>query len=177
MKLVVGLGNPGEKFENTRHNVGFMVVEALVDGKSFAKSKGAPLVYTWLTLGDEKIEVIKPQTFMNKSGEAVARPLCKHKELTTDDLYVVHDDLDIALGDWKIDYGKGPKDHRGIISVEDKLKTKDFWRVRVGVDNRDPENRMPGEDYVLLKLSKRDAEVLEGVVGEVVEELRRVFGN
>lgn len=178
MKLVVGLGNPGEKYENTRHNVGFMVVEKLVDGKKFAKSKGAPLVYSWTEVNGEKIEVIKPQTFMNNSGEAVVGPFRKHPgEMTTDDLYVVHDDLDIVLGDWKIDYGKGPKDHRGIQSIEVVLKTKEFWRVRVGVDNRASENRVPGEDYVLYKFNRDEQKLIDEIVEEVTKELRKKLGG
>lgn len=173
MKLLVGLGNIGDKYDNTRHNVGFMVAEKLVEDKSFAKSKGAPLTYSWLTIGDEKIEVIKPTTFMNKSGEAVAVPMKKHKDLTIDDVYVVHDDLDIALGDWKLQRGKGPREHKGIISVEKHLKTKDFWRVRVGVDNRSGDNRVPGDKYVLMQLNKDEQKVLINVVDEIVKELKK----
>lgn len=172
MKLVVGLGNIGEKYENTRHNVGFLVAEKLADNRSFAKSKGAPLTYTWIVLGDEKIEIIKPTTFMNKSGEAVVGPLRKHDDLRVEDIYVVHDDLDIRMGEWKIDFGKGPKDHKGILSVEGALKSKDFWRVRVGVDGREPENRIPGEDYVLMKLKKDEVKLMEEVIEEVVFALR-----
>ena len=175
VKLVVGLGNIGKMYGNTRHNVGFMVAEKLVEGKSFAKSKGAPLAYSWLSLGDEKIEVIKPTTFMNKSGEAAIGPLRKHKDLTTDDVYVVHDDLDISLGDWKLHKGKGPREHKGVMSIEKHLKTKDFWRVRVGVDNRSVERRIPGEKYVLQQLKKDERKVIDRVVEEIVEELKKRF--
>lgn len=173
MKLVVGLGNPGEEYENTRHNVGFMVVEELVGGKRFARSKGAPLTYAWTDVGEEKVEVIKPQTYMNKSGEAVAGLFRKHKEITNNDLYVVHDDLDIVLGDWKIAFGKGPKDHRGLQSIEETLKTKDFWRVRIGVDNRDPDNRAAGEEYVLRKLTKVESEIMRRLIKEVADAIQK----
>lgn len=172
MKLVVGLGNPGKEYENTRHNAGFMVVDKLVGDKSWAKSKGAPLVYSWLLVEDEKIEVIKPTTFMNKSGEAVMGSLKKHAELTLSDVYVVHDDLDIKLGEWKINLGKGPRDHKGVKSIEEKLGTSDFWRVRVGVDNRDPENRIPGDSYVLMKFRGEEVGIVDRVVEEIVEYLR-----
>lgn len=177
MKLVVGLGNPGEKYENTRHNVGFMAVSKLADGRSFAKSKGAPLTYSWTEIGGEKIEIIKPQTYMNRSGEAVAGPFRKHPELTKQDLFVIHDDLDIVLGDWKIDFAKGPKEHKGVDSVESVLKTKEFWRVRIGVDNRDPENRIPGDKYVLYQLNEREREILDTVIEEVVEQLKSRFSK
>lgn len=148
MKIVVGLGNPGKKYENTRHNVGFMVVDQLVDyvqhGQSplvlkndeWHVSTTGQLEYRWLGVGESEIELVKPHTFMNKSGKAVAYVLRKHPHLSSDDIYLVHDDLDIPLGKFKIQKGTGPRVHRGVSSVEQVLGTKDFWRVRVGVENR-----------------------------------------
>jgi peptidyl-tRNA hydrolase, PTH1 family len=173
MKLVVGLGNPGEKYEGTRHNVGFLVADKLVGEKSWSKSKGAPLTYVHIKIGNEEVEVIKPSTFMNESGQAVKGPLNKHKELTTQDVYVIHDDLDIKLGEYKIQLGKGPKVHYGIESVEKCLVTDQFWRVRVGVENRKVRGNMgiPGMKYVLQKFTKEEWEVLDEVVGKIVQEL------
>jgi len=166
MKLIVGLGNPGEKYKNNRHNVGFMILDKL-NKKSWQKSKSGFLLYSWFRFN---IELIKPQTFMNDSGVAVEYAVNKHKVKTVD-LYIVHDDLDLPLGTWKIQFAKGPKDNGGINDIEQKLGTEDFWRVRVGVDNRNPETRTSGEEYVLEDFTKDELKKLEIVVEEIIKNL------
>lgn len=166
MKLIVGLGNPGKKFKDNRHNVGFMVVDKLAT-QSWSKSKSGLLSYSWL---NSSFELIKPLTFMNNSGDAVKRAFVKHK-LKLDDLYIIHDDLDIKLGEFKIQLGKGPKDHNGLLDIYDKLGTKESWHVRVGVENRNEENRIPGEKYVLQDFSDDEKEILEGVIKQICKEL------
>jgi len=126
MKIVVGLGNPGVEHENNRHNVGFVVVDRLAAGAGW-ESKFDSLIHK---SGD--VVLVKPLTFMNRSGEAVAQIMNFYK-MNSDDLAVVHDDLDIRLGEFKMQKGVGPKVHNGLTSVEVQLSTKDFWRVRVGV--------------------------------------------
>lgn len=152
MKLIVGLGNPGEKYKNNRHNVGFMFVDYLINEfriTNYEFSKKGNLEYAWIDLKGNKIELIKPQTFMNKSGSAVRYALKKHPELKKNNLIVAHDDLDIPLGKIKIQKGTGPRLHNGIESVENYLQTKDFLRIRIGVDNRTQNNWVDGETYVL----------------------------
>ena len=191
MKLVVGLGNPGEKYKNTRHNVGFMVIDELEKHKD--------------DLG--KVMLVKPMKFMNKSGDVVARIKNFHK-IGLDDVYVVHDDLDIRLGEYKIQKGVGPKVHNGVNSVEQELGSKEFWRVRVGVDGRGlkigstseqsrPESRtvsdekpfelktfpmrdfsdeksfrISGEDYVLGRFRKEEQKIIDEVVEKIVKEIK-----
>lgn len=168
MKLVVGLGNPGSKYEDTRHNVGFKVVDSLwhlIAGKEDWKEsrKFKALIFGPTASGTL---LAKPQTFMNDSGVAVAR-LSAFYKILPDDIYVIHDDLDIRLGEYKIQLGIGPKVHNGVNSIEEKLGTHDFWRVRVGVDKRRPENRIPGEDYVLQKFEKEERTQLEQAVNQI----------
>lgn len=153
MKLIVGLGNPGKKYENTRHNVGYMVVDAL-------KRKNLP----------KAVVVKKTGVFVNESGEAVKK-LVNRYSLPLDRLYVIHDDLDILLGQHKIQFGRGPKEHKGIESINQTLGTSDYWRVRVGVDNRSSENRVPGEEYVLQNFTESEMMVMGEVIKRVVEEL------
>lgn len=153
MKLVVGLGNPGASYARNRHNVGYVLIEAF-------KKTGVPSGVVTASSG----------VYMNSSGEAVAKLVAYYKS-SLDDLYVVHDDLDIPLGEYKIQKGVGPKDHKGIISVEESLKSKDFWRVRIGVDNRDPQNRIPGEDYVLMNFSAAEEKILAKVLERIIREL------
>jgi PTH1 family peptidyl-tRNA hydrolase len=116
MKLIVGLGNPGREYENTRHNVGAIFIDYL-------KKKEIP----------SGIILAKTDVFMNDSGTSV-RKMVDYYKLGLDFLCVVHDDLDIPLGSYKIQKGKGPKLHNGILSVENELGSEDFWRVRIGVD-------------------------------------------
>src|SRR4030042_1472406 len=162
MKLIVGLGNPGEKYKNTRHNVGFVVLDAIASQITneyqyqdikFQKSKNAKAEYLSFKIGDETIELIKPLTFMNSSGFSVAYGKNKHK-VPVENIYVIHDDLDIKLGEYKIQKGVGPKLHYGIASIEKELGIGDFWRIRMGVDNRSIDNRVSGEEYVLEDFEK-----------------------
>lgn len=163
MKLIVGLGNPGEKYKNTRHNVGFMFIEfmgrasRIMDRKLSDKFKSEIIEIEYK---DQKMILFKPKTFMNESGKAVSAFL-NYEKILVSDLIVVHDDLDLRLGEFKIQLAKGPKIHYGVNSIEEQLGTKDFMRVRIGVDNRNMENRTPGEAYVLQNLSEKEREILQ----------------
>lgn len=110
---------------------------------------------------------------MNDSGKFVKEALVKKGlSLKGESLTIAHDDLDIPLGQYKIQFGVGPKVHKGIQGIEGALETKDFWRIRIGVDNREPQNRIPGEDYVLQDFTKDERKVLEGVFEEIYAEIR-----
>jgi PTH1 family peptidyl-tRNA hydrolase len=153
MRMIIGLGNPGADYENTRHNVGHMVIDELLKEK--------------LTSGNI---VKKTTTFMNDSGNDVEMAVNKHK-ISLQDLYVVHDDLDIKLGEYKIQYGRGPKDHNGLKSVDEKLGTDEYWHVRIGVDNRPMDGRPMGEEYVLQNFSEEEKEFIKRVITEVCKKL------
>ncbi|HTK03487.1 MAG TPA: aminoacyl-tRNA hydrolase [Alphaproteobacteria bacterium] len=150
MKLVIGLGNPGEAYKNTRHSVGYVVIDEI-------KNKN--------------IIAAKTDTFMNDSGSFVKKQLAVHGSLSTDDLFIVHDDLDIPLGKFKIQFGRGPKDHNGILDIEEKLGTKNFWRVRIGIDNRPLDNKPMGEVYTLENFTPDEKEILEKVIKEICKKL------
>ena len=169
MKLLIGLGNPGREYERTRHNVGFMVIDALakrpIDG----------------------VMLVKPTTFMNRSGVAVKK-LATSYQLPATSIYVIHDDLDIPLGKYKIQLGKGPKEHRGVVSIEQALADKNFWRVRIGVDNRqatqpnggqasDKRQVTSGDEYVLSNFPKGEMAVIKRMIGEVADELWAVLSQ
>lgn len=154
MKLIIGLGNPGEQYKNNRHNVGYMLIDrAKTDGRQ-----------------NKNLVFVKSNIFMNSSGEVV-RKLVKSNSTKIEDLYIVHDDLDIPLGSYKIQFGVGPKDHNGIKDIEDKLGTSDFWRVRIGVDNRNKDDRTPGEKYVLEDFSNGELEILDSAMEKCLKEL------
>ena len=169
MRLIVGLGNPGEKYKNTRHNIGFMVLDRLV-GELGVTGFELNNKFACYMLQTTNCILAKPNTFMNDSGHAVVA-LTTFYHLQTTNLWVIHDDLDLRLGDYKIQFGVGPKLHYGIESVNKALGTRQYWRVRVGVDNRSSDNRIPGEDYVLQRFSDEEIPTLAGVINEVISDL------
>lgn len=174
MKLVVGLGNPGEKYERDRHNTGFMVADALALKLSETFSENNKWNAETARSGD--LVLIKPLTFMNNSGEAVGRVASFYK-VSSEDVFLIHDDLDVVLGDYKIQKGVGPKIHNGVISVERHLGNKDFWRVRVGIDGREGDRSMPGDEYVLTNFRTDEKEVLEKTIEKIVEELMTIVSG
>jgi PTH1 family peptidyl-tRNA hydrolase len=157
MKLIIGLGNPGEKYLNTRHNAGFLVADALQKIKAPAR-----------------VIVRKSDVFMNDSGTCV-NELIHRYDIDASNLYIVHDDLDIPLGSYKIQLGTGPKDHNGINSIESELGTKDFWRIRIGIENRGSGDRIQGEDYVLQDFTKDERKTLDGVIEKICKETNRLL--
>ena len=168
MKLVIGLGNPGKKYEKNRHNVGFKVMDKL--GEILGEEKFV-LEKRWeaevMKVGD--FVLVKPNTFMNDSGRSV-RKIKDYFKIDLDDVWVAHDDLDIVLGEYKMQKGKGPKIHNGLKSVEENLGSDGFWRIRVGVDGRGGKRRESGEKYVLGDFGKKEDGVMMKVVDEVVED-------
>lgn len=150
MYAIVGLGNVGDKYKFTRHNAGFMFVDMLPKSSQYT--------------------LLKPDTMMNSSGVAVKK-LINYYKMNLDDLYIAHDDLDLRLGEYKIQKGRGPKVHNGVNSVEERLGTEEFWRVRIGVDNRDPENRIKGEDYVLQNFSNEEMQIIKETIKNACSEL------
>lgn len=158
MRFIVGLGNPGAEYEKTRHNAGFVMVEAWA-----AEHK----LTTWQTNKKLQGEVaktpdwlfLKPQTFMNASGQSVRAALdyfaqfdklsLQSQKTVLENLVVVFDDLDIVFGQTKFQFGKGPKVHNGLLSIYEHLGTSEFWHARIGVDGRGTERRMPAKNYVL----------------------------
>jgi len=172
MKLIVGLGNPGEKYKNTRHNVGFLVVDKLFEGIEWKVSKSTGALISWVEFNEEKVELVKPQKFMNKSGLTVKGIKKSHPKLKNENIYVIHDDLDIMLGEYKIDLGKGPKVHNGLASIYEQLGAKDFWHIRIGMDNRIKIGfKGTGEEYVLGNWLREEKKVINRVIKEIKEEL------
>lgn len=162
-KLVVGLGNPGKGYENTRHNAGFVAVDWLAgEDAVWAKEKNA-LVYKKFTeppfSPQSSVIFVKPQTFMNLSGEAV-RDIMKFYKIPIENLVVVHDDMDIKIGDIREKIGGGSAGHNGIKSI-DALVGNNYRRIRIGVGHpRDSQSPIPPSDWVLGKFSTSEMEKL-----------------
>lgn len=152
MKVIVGLGNQGIKYLNNRHNVGHMVIDELQSLKL-------------------KDKILKSDKYMNDSGLFINKLKDKYPKMHYSDLYVIHDDLDIPLGSFKIQFGKGPKVHNGINDIYEKIGTSEFWHVRVGVDNRKTEDRTAGKEYVLEDFTEEEKLVLKGVIKQICNQL------
>lgn len=180
MKLIVGLGNIGKRYENDRHNMGFVVIDALVskisepEFQNYKQRQNTKLKtrnkFDSKIFEFDGLILIKPQTMMNSSGKAVSQ-VANYYKIEGDQIYVIYDDLDIRLGEYKIQKGKGPKDHKGLLSIYEELGREDFWHIRIGIDNRDLNNRVPGEDYVLMIFSDEELRVIQNVMEKVISEL------
>ncbi|HVA96462.1 MAG TPA: aminoacyl-tRNA hydrolase [Candidatus Acidoferrales bacterium] len=152
MKLVIGLGNPGEKYENTRHNLGFLVVDRVLkdlgnSNVAWEKSSKLKSNIATFTLHDEKILLAKPQTYMNNSGMA-ARLLMDFYKLESDDVWIVYDELDLPLGSIKIRFGGAAAGHHGVESIMEAIDTDKFWRFRLGIgESHDKEHAVGRQNF------------------------------
>ena len=149
MKIVVGLGNPGPKYETTRHNAGFLIVDLIAEdmGTSWTNSKFGALVGKGLYQGEEVL-LVKPQTFMNLSGQSVAR-VSQFYKVDPHEIVVLHDDIDLDFGKIKARVGGGHGGHNGIRSIIGELGSSDFHRIKLGVGRPAAENKMNVASWVL----------------------------
>lgn len=166
---VVGLGNPGNKYSNTRHNAGFILVDKLAQALSVSWKRNASLQAEIAVDAERGIILMKPQTFMNKSGEAV-RGLVKYGG-QYQALYVLYDDLDLPIGSYKVQFDKGPKIHNGVNSIREALGGVAYWHVRLGTDGRSGNRSMPSEEYVLQPFTSEEQTVFDQTIVNIVEEL------
>lgn len=144
--MVVGLGNPGAEYAGNRHNVGYLVVDELADGAAFRRHRRARAL-TWEgRVGDQRVVLVKPTTYMNESGQAVA-PLCAFYKVPPDRVIAVHDELDLPFGSLRLKLGGGDNGHNGLKSLRRSLATGDFLRARVGIGR--PPGRMDPASFVL----------------------------
>jgi len=170
MILLAGLGNPGKKYKNTRHNIGFRVADKFMEINNFPEfrlSKKFNSLISEGILNRKKIIIAKPQTFMNKSGKAV-KALTNFYKIK--DLFVVHDDIDLPLGKIKIVKGRGSAGHKGIESIIKEVGTKDFIRFRVGVQptKAKPKN---AERFVLQKFKEEEEKIIKEVIKKTSEAI------
>ena len=165
MKLIVGLGNPGKQYEQTRHNAGFLAIEHFLkthDAITCA-SKFNAQICEYHEAG-EKIFLVKPQSFMNLSGDVVRDLMAFYKLETDKDLLVIHDEVDLPLGTVKVAQGSGAAGHNGVQNIIDELGTKDFERVRIGVETRENKDDLPTDAFVLQRFTQEELSGLEKMV-------------
>jgi peptidyl-tRNA hydrolase, PTH1 family len=160
MHLIVGLGNPGKQYENTRHNAGFRVLDLLAGGMEWENKYDAQFLKT------DNVILAKPQLFMNLSGKSVAQFL---KYYPSAQLVVIHDELDFPLGSIKIMKNISAAGHNGVQSVIDDIGTKDFTRIRIGINNPETRGELPGDAFVLQKFAEQEESILKEVLVKTIE--------
>ena len=168
MKIIAGLGNPGKQYQNTWHNAGFLALEELQQQgfdswKSDAKRQ---LVASSGNLNGEKIILLKPQTYMNRSGAAV-QAIANFYKVTPEDIYVIHDELDLPLGKIRISNNSSAGGNNGVQSIIDSLGSKNFTRIRIGIKTA-AASRIPADKYVLKKIGLMDKMTLNKVIKKSV---------
>jgi PTH1 family peptidyl-tRNA hydrolase len=189
MILIVGLGNPGKKFEKTRHNLGFIVIDQLSKDNNFPAWKAGEntkCLYSKKMINNKDIELVKPLTYMNNSGKVV-KYIAKEYNLRPKNIIVVHDDIDIPLGEIRIVKNRSAAGHRGVQSIIDELGTKDFIRFRIGIKPSEKQKglrekilffpfryRLGGkieklEEFVLKKFTKDEEKIIKEVIKKAVE--------
>jgi len=155
MKLVVGLGNPGKEYENTRHNVGFMILDSFVSDFSFEKKFQAMICKK--KIGSEDVLFVKPLTFMNLSGQSVGK-IVHYFDISKEDILVIQDDLDLDFGRHRLKMNSSSGGHNGIKSIIEALGTQDFGRLKIGIAH---DKNVSTVDYVLHKFSKEEMHFFE----------------
>lgn len=183
--IVVGLGNPGEEYVETRHNMGRMVLDAFVkshDLKDWQEDKKLKSLKIEAKVGKGKVLLLKPETFMNKSGDAV-KSLVKSKKVA-ETLIVVHDDLDLPLGKIKISFNKSSGGHKGVESIMRAIKTESFIRLRLGISAetaggkiKKPQGEEKVIDAILGEFKKTEADDLKKVIKKSVIALEMILSD
>jgi PTH1 family peptidyl-tRNA hydrolase len=173
--LVVGLGNPGDEYSRTRHNVGAEVVELLArrHGGKLTGSKGRARTGE-VRIGDKRVELAIPLTYMNDSGEAVGA-LVRRLGVEADQIVIVHDELDLEPAVLRVKFGGGLAGHNGLRSIKQHLHTDEFARVRIGVGK--PPSKERGADHVLSKISKRDRESMDVTIEEAADAVECIASD
>lgn len=172
MKLIVGLGNPGKEYENTRHNMGFITIDrfAKKNNVNIDKNKFDGL-YTELKINNEKVILLKPQKYINLSGEVIKKYIDFYK-IDINDILIISDDLDQPIGKYKLRYKGSSGGHNGLKNMELHLHTNEYKRIKIGISNN---KDMDTKDYVLGKLNKETLDIINPVIDKVQDILEDYF--
>lgn len=165
MKLIVGLGNPGLEYENTRHNIGFELLDyiANLNDYHFTLEKKFNALSACITVNGEKVLIVKPLSYMNLSGNVVGKYV-KYYNILPNDVLVIHDDLDMNFGKIRIVYDSSSGGHNGIKDIINNIGSKKFTRLKIGISNN---KSIDTKDYVLGKFSKEDRVILNNIYDKV----------
>lgn len=174
MKLIVGLGNPGPEYTYTRHNIGFQILDLLAhqENQKFEQNKK----FQGETARINDYILLKPHTFMNLSGKSIQSAATFYK-ITPQDIWVVHDDVDIEFGKMKIQKAGGSAGHNGIKSIIQDLGTPEFMRWRIGVGKPPSETGIDTADYVLMNFTKQEQEKMQEIISRAIESINSALKN
>ena len=172
MKLIAGLGNPGDKYKNNRHNLGFMVVDKFAAENALVWKVSSDLSCYFLKT--EEFVLVKPNTFMNESGIAV-RAVCEYYDIEPADVLIVHDELDLEFGKIRLSFNGSSAGHRGVASVVEKMGTMDFARLRVGIGR--PSEPLPPDKYVLQDFSQGEQKEFPTIIKKCEDAIRSYLSD
>ena len=172
---MAGLGNPGSKYDHTRHNIGFMVVDRIAEENSliFSESKWQAQAVN-ASIYSKHVFLVKPQTYMNESGRSIGG-IADYYRIDSANIVVVHDDLDLDLGQVKIVVSRGAGGHKGITSTISHLGSNDFIRVRFGIGR--PESAMPVNKFVLSKFTQPERELVDEKISQVIKQIELIISE
>jgi peptidyl-tRNA hydrolase, PTH1 family len=172
VKLIVGLGNPGPRYESTRHNVGFRVIDTLgTTHRIILRGRLLTAAYGEGTIAAQRVVLAKPMTYMNASGRAVAS-LCAHFPILPSELIVIHDDLDLPLGRIKLKHKGGDAGHYGVRSIIEHLGTGEFVRIRVGIGR--PARKAEVVEFVLSPFTPAELPLADEAIRHAVETIEKL---
>jgi len=179
MKIIFGLGNPGTEYEGTRHNIGFYFADKLRKAWDFPDYKYQNNYDAWFSKGiydNKEVILAKPATFMNDSGKSV-QTITQFYKIDPKDIIVIHDDLDIVVGNYKISKNVSSAGHNGIDSIIEKIGTQDFTRVRVGVEMEAgrQSRQTSGEEFVLQKFTEDELEKIKRISEDILNEIKKLI--
>ena len=176
LKLIVGLGNPDNHLLNTRHNVGFWFVDQLSNsfGKDFIFTKKFESEISEVDSDMNKVTIMKSLTYINNSGNPLLKYI-KNRNINSHNILIVYDDLDLQIGQIKIKFSGGSGGHNGLNSIIEKIGTKDFWRLRVGIDK--PQDREQTIEYVLGKPSPQEKEKIDKSIAQLIKEKNDILNG
>ena len=177
MKLIFGLGNPGKLYQNTRHNLGQKIVKEFV-AKNYSqnlnpkKNLDAEILET--RESNNKIIFAISTGYMNNSGIPV-RKISQFYKISPSDIYIIHDDLDLEVGDYRLQFDRGSAGHNGVKSIIENLGTQSFHRIRLGIGK--PINNIPVEDYVLQPFSKSELDIINSTAPKIFDEISKIINS
>jgi len=175
MKLIIGLGNPGKQYQNTRHSLGQKIIKQFVETfckTSLTTKNNLSAQICEVGQGSDKTIFVIPTEYMNNSGVSVQK-IAQYYKISPINIYVVHDDLDLIVGDYKVQFDRGPAGHNGIKSIIEYLGTQQFNRIRIGIAK--PQNNILIEDYVLQPFSKEELDIINTLTPKIFEEIQNIL--
>lgn len=170
MKLILGIGNPEKKYDRTRHNIGIFTLEKIAESLGFGKLKLDKKLEAKIVKSDNLI-LAESQNFMNESGRT-AEKISSFFKIPASDILIIHDDSDLNIKIFKMHFGKNSAGHHGIDSIISHLKTKDFWRLRIGIRPINEGARQKAEEFVLKKITKKELSDFNEIIPEITEVIK-----